>query len=423
MKARITAIGNEILIGQVLDTNSNWLATELTRLGFDVENIAVIPDVRAAIESALSSAEGACDLICFTGGLGPTSDDITKQTFADYFGEPLVMDSEVLADVTAFLARRGRTALVNLNRSQAMVPKGATVLRNLVGTAPGSWFEKDGTVFVSMPGVPYEMRKMMNDEVIPRIREKFDLSVIYQKTVLTFGIPESDLAARIAKWEAALDDIEIAYLPSPAGVRLRLTLRGTDREALKAKVGERIAELDKQIPGDIYGYDTDTLASVVGQLLLGKKKSMATAESCTGGLIGHQITSHPGASAYYLGSIIAYDNRVKIGLLGVNEADIDAHGAVSRRVVESMAEGVMGCTGADYAVATSGIAGPDGGTLEKPVGTVWIAAASKTRTISKRFQFGERRDVNIARSAASALNMLRKLLLEEDPAGSEGGAQ
>ncbi len=415
MKARITAIGNEILIGQVVDTNSNWLAKKLTAIGFDIEQITAISDTPEAIGNALISAEGRVALSCFTGGLGPTSDDITRSVFTDYFGTELVLDEAVLQDVTAFLERRGRTDITALNRDQAMVPKNAVVLRNPVGTAPGSWFERSGTIFVSMPGVPYEMKQIMRESVLPRLvsRASLQLPVIHQKTVLTFGIPESDLSMRIAEWEAGLKEISLAYLPSPAGVRLRLTCQGADRAQLEKKLEREIAALHRIIPGDIYGYDEDNLAKVVGEMLLEKGATLATAESCTGGEIARQITANPGASRYYVGSVVAYALEVKVGILGVDPEDLERDGAVSQSVVEAMAKGARNHLGANYAVAVSGIAGPDGGSLEKPVGTVWIAAASAETVVSRRFQFGERRDVNIARSAAWALNMIRQLLTSD----------
>jgi nicotinamide-nucleotide amidase len=348
-----------------------------------------------------------------TGGLGPTSDDITRKVLAVYFNTELVFSEEVRGDIEAFLQRRGRSDVSRANLTQAYVLKDATVLRNPIGTAPGSWIERNGTVFVSLPGVPFEMKELMSSTVIPEIKRRFTLPSIYQRTVLTHGIAESDLAEMIAKWEAGLGDISLAYLPSPGLVRLRLTKVDAFHPAAKDSVEHAIDSLRPLLGNAIFGYDDDAMEQVVGELLIRKGWTCATAESCTGGAIAARITRISGASAYFNGGVVAYSNEVKVKILGVPQSVLDAHGAVSYEVVEIMARNVLDVMGADCSIAVSGIAGPKGGTPEKPVGLVWIAAACRNRVISQSFEFGERRDTNIERSSMCGLNMLRKLLIEE----------
>ena len=413
MRAVIITIGNELLIGQVQDTNSGWIAGQLANLGITVTKSLSVPDTDIGIREALSAVEGATDLVIMTGGLGPTSDDITRQVLTAYFETEPVFNEAVFEDIRSFLERRGRTDVSPSNRAQAYVPRGATVLRNPIGTAPGTWVERGSTVFVSLPGVPFEMKELMNSSVLPLVRRRFSLPSVHRRTVLVHGIPEADLADHIADWESGLKNIELAYLPSPGQVRLRLTAADENREAATQRIQLACEGLSALLKDEIFGYDDDTMEAVVGSLLRKKGATAATAESCTGGAIAARITRISGASDYFKGGVVAYANEIKTGVLGVPREIIDTRGAVSRETVEAMAQGARRLMETDYAVAVSGIAGPSGGTPEKPVGTVWIAAASNTRTVSERFRFGERRDTNIDRTVISALNMLRKLLIEE----------
>jgi nicotinamide-nucleotide amidase len=413
MKASIIAIGNEILVGQVRDTNSNWIAQTLRAIGVTLTNIYAVADTEDAVREALSLVEGRQDLVIMTGGLGPTSDDITRKVLASYFNTELVFSEEVMSDIEAFLLRRGRSDLSRANLTQAYVLKDATVLRNPIGTAPGSLIERNGTIFVSLPGVPFEMKELMTSTVIPEIKKRFSLPSIFQRTVLTHGIAESDLAEMIATWEQGLGDISLAYLPSPGLVRLRLTKVDADHQAAKAAVERAIDDLRPLLGDAVFGYDDDTMEQVVGELLLKKGAACATAESCTGGAIAARITRIPGASAYFKGAVVAYSNEAKEKVLGVPKSVLEARGAVSREVVEIMARNVLDVMGADFGIAVSGIAGPTGGSPDKPVGLVWLAAACRRLVVSHSFQFGERRDTNIARSVMCGLNMLRKLLIEE----------
>lgn len=418
MKASIIAIGNEILVGQVQDTNSAWIAERLRAAGAPLTNIFAVGDTAEALREILSFLDGRADLVIMTGGLGPTSDDITRKILSSYFDAELVFCPEAEQDMVQFLMRRGKgdIDISSANRTQAYVLKGATVLRNPIGTAPGMWLERNGTVFVSLPGVPFEMKALMSSQVLPMIESRFCLSVIHQRTVLVHGISESELAERIVEWEAGLkrDEVSLAYLPSPGLVRLRLTATGDDRERLESRIDRAVFELNDILGDAIFGMDDDTLEKKVGELLLERGLTAATAESCTGGAVAARITRVPGASAYFKGSVVAYSNEVKTDVLNVPKDLLDTRGAVSRETVETMAGNVLDTMGVDCSVAVSGIAGPGGGTEEKPVGSVWIAAASKDRVMSRMFQFGERRrDTNIARTVMTALGMLRKLLIED----------
>lgn len=415
MQAEIITIGDEILIGQIVDTNSAWMATLLNEKGIKVYQITSVSDNREHIISALKDAVLRADIILITGGLGPTRDDITKNTLCEYFNATLRLDNDVLADVEKIFQKYNRP-LTELNRKQAEVPVNCIPLRNKNGTASGMWFEEKGKIYVSMPGVPYEMKALMAEEVIPRLEKKFTLPVIMHKNVLTQGIGESFLADKIADWETSLEkeEIKLAYLPSPSVVRLRLSTRGTDAKVLKERIDRKIAELQK-IAGDyIYGYDNDTLEGVVGSLLLKCKQSLSTAESCTGGYIAHRITSIAGSSEYFKGAVIAYANEIKTKELGVSPEILEKHGAVSQAVVEQMASAARLNLNTDYAIAVSGIAGPGGGTADKPVGTVWIAIATPKKIISKLYRFGDNRERNIVITALTALNMLRKAILSQE---------
>lgn len=407
IKAEILTIGDEILYGQILDTNTQWISTELDALGIRVIRRTTIGDNRADIIHAVAEAEKSADIVLITGGLGPTNDDLTKPCLADYFGVELKMHDEALQHITNLFTRRGRE-LTPLNRAQAELPENCTMLVNENGSAPGMWFDEHNTVFVSMPGVPFEMKALMRNEVIPRLRKRFKLPVIFHKLVRTAGIGESWLADKIADWENNLPPhIKLAYLPSLGMVRLRLTASGNDKAALQKDVDAEIEKVMPIIQKYVYGYDHTTLEEAIGLALKTEGLTLSTAESCSGGFLAHQITKVPGSSAYYTGSVISYDNTVKTAELGVNADDLEKYGAVSEQVVIQMAEGVRSKLGTDYALSTSGIAGPDGGTEEKPVGTIWIACADKNGTVAKKLQLTTDRMVNIQYTAAAALNLLR----------------
>ena len=412
MRAEIITIGDEILIGQIVDTNSAWMATLLNETGIKVHQITSVSDNKEHILTTLKEASERADIILITGGLGPTRDDTTKHTIAEYFKVKLRLDESVLEDVTALFKKFGRD-VTPINRKQAEIPENCTPLHNKNGTAPGMWFEEKGKIYVSMPGVPFEMKALMTDEVIPRLKKKFTLPIIIHKNVLTQGIGESMLAEKIADWEDSLaqEDIKLAYLPASSTVRLRLSISGNDAKVLQERIDRKVAELQKIVGQHIYGYDNDTLEGIIGKLLLERKQTISTAESCTGGSIAHRIVSVPGSSAYYKGSVVSYSYETKTTELGVNRETLMKLGAVSQEVVEQMAAGAKQRLNTDYAIAVSGIAGPDGGTPDKPVGTVWIALATPTGIVSKRFQFGGDRERNIIVTGLTALNMLRKEIL------------
>jgi nicotinamide-nucleotide amidase len=412
LNAILITIGDEILIGQVLDTNSAWIAAALNAAGFKVNKIISVADSRESILNCLKEAEGKADLIIITGGLGPTKDDITKACLSEYFDSPLVCHEPSLKNVERIFNNRG-IKISEINRKQADIPECAKPLLNKLGTAPGMWFERDNTIIVSMPGVPYEMKYLTKEYVIPELIKRSDKPHIYHRTVLTIGIGESHLSERIASWEDDLpEEIKLAYLPQPGMVRLRLTSFGRTAHENKVLVDNEIQKLIQLIPGLIFGFDNDKLESVIGSLLKEKSLSISTAESCTGGYIAHLLTSVAGSSSYYKGSVVSYANSIKEKSLGVNSEMLTKYGAVSREVVTAMAVGVRELMETDYSLATSGIAGPEGGTPEKPVGTVWIALASDNGVISSKFLFGEHRERNIRKAALSALNMLRLDLLK-----------
>lgn len=410
MQAEIVTIGDEILIGQIVDTNSAWMGKQLNKIGVEVYQISSIGDNKEHIYRALDSLHHDTKLVFITGGLGPTNDDITKNTLSKYFDTKLVFNEELYKDIEKLFQSIGRE-VTELNRMQAEVPEACYPIRNPKGTAPGMWFEKDGVSYISMPGVPYEMKSIMSDFVIPKIIAEFDTPFIIHRTVLTQGIPESYLAETLKEWEGSLpSEIKLAYLPSAGTVRLRLSARGIDEDFLNNLLNEQVALLQPLIGNAIFGYHDDKLEEVVGEMLKLQGKTLSTAESCTGGYIAHQLTSIPGSSAYFMGAVVSYDNAVKQNSLGVNNSDIIEYGAVSEEVVTQMAVGVREQMNTDYAIATSGIAGPDGGTKEKPVGTVWIAIATPEEVIAKKFSFGKSRERNIKKTALMALDMLRKEL-------------
>ena len=413
MKAEIITIGDELLIGQVVDTNSAWMAEHLNLVGLQVHQITSISDDRNHILSALALAAQRANVILITGGLGPTNDDLTKPTLCAYFDTPLVFHQPTYDHIEQLFGQRGYP-MTEVNRHQADVPQSCTVIPNLNGTAPGMWFEQDGIIYVSMPGVPFEMKPMMLNEILPRLLKRFEGSFILHRTILTQGIGESALAEKIEAWEDALPaNIKLAYLPQPGIVRLRLTATGDNKQELSAKVKNQIEKLLQIIPHLVFGFDEDSLEAVVGKLLLKKHRTVATAESCTGGYLAHLFTSVAGSSAWYMGSVVAYQNSIKTQSLNVPEKMIEEYGAVSQQVVEAMADGMRKSFDTDYALAVSGIAGPDGGSNEKPVGTTWIALATPQGVTSQKFLFGEHRQRNIRKAALTALNMLRLELLKD----------
>jgi nicotinamide-nucleotide amidase len=413
MFAEIITIGDEILIGQVIDTNSAWMAEALNGIGISVIQITSVSDGEQAIVQALDQAGARADIILITGGLGPTRDDITKNVLAGYFGSRLVRNDEVLEMVKEFITSRG-VEMNELNLGQAMVPDNCTVIPNRWGTAPGMWFRKNGKDFIFMPGVPYEMKGIMTGFILPELRKRHDLPVIIHRTVVTQGIPESHLAILLEKYEDTLSgEFRLAYLPSPGMVRLRLSITGKDREKTENLMNSELERLLKIVSDHLVATTDEKLEKIIGELLYKKGSTLSMAESCTGGMIAHLITSIPGSSRYFTGSVVAYSNKIKEEILGVNKEIIESFGAVSEQVVREMAAGAMKLFGTDYSVATSGIAGPDGGTMEKPVGLVWIAVASRDRIIAEKFNFGNQRDTNIQKASLTALNMLRKLVLNK----------
>lgn len=411
MQAEIITIGDELLIGQVVDTNSAWLGSTLGDDGIKVIQITSVQDHAAQIVQAVNDALSRADIVLMTGGLGPTKDDITKKTLAEMFGMKLVRNEQVYEMVGKQLALRG-IAFTELNQGQALVPDGCTVLPNRNGTAPGMWFERDGKVLISMPGVPFEMKALVKDEVLPRLRKHFALDANVHRTIITFGLAESILADTIASWEEALPPyLHLAYLPSALCIRLRLSAYEIDRQKAEQEIESQIGKLSKVIPHYIIGSEDDSLESVTGALLKTRGETLATAESCTGGNIAHRFTAMPGASEYFKGGVVAYSNEVKIALLGVDPESLNRYGAVSQSVAEQMAEGVRRATGATYGISTTGIAGPTGGTPEKPVGTVWMAVATPNGVFSRRMVFGSVRSQNIERASSNCINLLRLQLL------------
>lgn len=412
MLAEIITIGDELLIGQIVDTNSAWIGQQMNQVGFKVHQITSVSDNREHILSALAEASQRVQMVLITGGLGPTKDDITKKTLAEYFGTDFVFSQEAYEDVEYLFKIRGRE-VTPLNRLQAEVPSNCTVLRNRVGTAPGMWFEENGVVYASMPGVPHEMKYLMENEVLPRLKSKFKTPFILHRTLLTQGIGESFLAEKIADFEDQLPPhIRLAYLPAAGSVRLRLS--GWGEEAfIRSEMSRLVADLQERVKEYLYGFDEETIAGVLGDLLRKNGLTISTAESCTGGNIAHLLTSIPGSSSWYMGSTITYSYESKTELLGVPKEVIEKHGAVSEEVVTSMVNNAKKLLGTSCAVATSGIAGPGGGTPDKPVGTVWIAVSSPRQTIAKKVLLGDNRLRTIQVASETALNMLRKLLISE----------
>ncbi|MDR0420724.1 MAG: competence/damage-inducible protein A [Prevotellaceae bacterium] len=415
MNAEIITIGDEILIGQIVDTNSTYIAQQLNLAGISVYQKTSISDNRKHIIENIDRAFTTSDIIIITGGLGPTSDDITKQVLAEYFGAHSMKTHEPSLEIIKSLMQRIDIPMNETNRKQAELPDCCIPILNRNGTAPAMWFERNGKILIAMPGVPFEMKAIMND-VIPMLGNHFKLQTVYHKTLLTYGIPESVLAERIKEWETNLPKhLHLAYLPNPeSGVRLRLSAYEiNDRNSLIKEIDENFDMLRKILKSAVYGENDDNLAIAAGKLLQQKQAMLATAESCTGGHIAGMITANAGSSKYFTGSVVAYSNDVKIKTLGVNASDIKKYGAVSEQVVCQMAQGARIALNAEYAIATSGIAGPDGGSIEKPVGTVWIAVATPQKVIAQKHVLAKLRNVNISRASAIALNMLRLELINE----------
>ncbi|MFT4736038.1 MAG: nicotinamide-nucleotide amidase [Cyclobacteriaceae bacterium] len=406
-KAIIISIGDEILYGQTLDTNSHWISGELDKVGIKVLKKLTIADNRNEILESFKQAKEEADIVLITGGLGPTTDDLTKPLLAEFFGVSMVMNEDALEEVTQLFARSGRE-MSEANRGQAELPSNCTKITNSLGTAPGMWFDEENIIFIAMPGVPYEMKRMMELTLLPKLVERYVDGVIYHKVIKTIGIPESKLAAKIAEVADNLPDtIKLAYLPSYGQVKLRLTSTGPDFQQLKFETDKVVKAMLPLIETYVYGYDDDEIEAVIGSLLMDRNCTLGTAESCTGGNVAALITSVAGSSRYYQGSIISYDNRIKIEQLNVNKELIHSHGAVSEEVVCQMANGVRERLGVDIGLATSGIAGPDGGTADKPVGTIWIAYADKDKTIAKKLQLTKDRKLNITFTSYALLNLLR----------------
>ncbi len=421
MNAGIIIIGDEILIGQVVDINSSWISREMNKIGFRSETVITVGDDGKSISDAIDRCLEVADVVFMTGGLGPTKDDITKKVICEKFGTELVLNEAVLANVAEMLGRRG-IALTENNRSQALVPATATVINNAVGTAPGIMMEVPSNslpersrrvelvgrnkLLFSMPGVPFEMRYLMEHEIVPLIKKHYNLKPVFHKTLLLTGIAESILAEKISDWEHSLvKNVRLAYLPAYSSIRLRLSVYQPD-DTTESYINAKVEELKRIVPENIIAYEDIKLEELVGKLFKDKLCTVATAESCTGGKVASLITSVSGSSEYYKGSVVSYCNEVKANVLGVSRADLEKYGAVSSTVAEQMAVGVRKLLGVDYAVSTTGIAGPTGGSDEKPVGTVWIAVATPTKVVSRKYIFGKDRSINIERFAASALSML-----------------
>jgi nicotinamide-nucleotide amidase len=413
MKVSIISIGDELLIGQVVNTNASWMSQLLVSNGMNVDKVYTISDKRADIEETLSLSLKGSDAVIITGGLGPTKDDVTKKTLCDFFNSELVEDSATFEVISDIFAKRGYP-MTDTNRQQALVPKCSKVLLNKRGTAPGMWFEVGAKVVVSLPGVPFEMQYLMNEEVVPRMLEHFMVEHIIHKNLLFQGIGESFLSDRIENWELALpQNIKLAYLPKAGLLRLRLTAIGADKEVLMAKIDELVKELYSMVGEYILGEDMENLAEVLAYKMKTEGKTLAVAESCSGGAIASSITQKAGASKYFKGGVVAYSNAVKENVLGVKSSTLAEHGAVSEETATEMVRGVLKLMDADYAIATTGIAGPGGGTPEKPVGTVWIAVASKDEVFAQKMTFGDDRLRVIERTANQAFANMLKLITKK----------
>ena len=410
MKCIIVSIGDELLIGQTINTNAGWMGAELNRIGVEVIEVLTISDQGPAINEAMTYASSKSEIVLITGGLGPTKDDITKKVFADYFNVPLVENKEALENVEGFFARYNRPMLP-VNKLQALVPKGCDMLLNKAGTAPGMWMEDDNSVFVSMPGVPSEMKYLMEKEVLPKLKSCFDLPSIVHKTIMTQGVGESYIADEIEDIEDNLPNhIKLAYLPSPGLVKLRLSGRGKDAKLIEEEIEALFDKIEARIKDAVFAREERSLQAVIGVKLGSKGLTISTAESCTSGALAARITTVSGSSKYFVGSVVAYSNEVKHQQLGVPVATLEEFGSVSEATVRKMAKGAQKLFKTDYAIATSGIAGPDGGTDEKPVGTVWIAVAGPEGVLAERFQMGKGRSRVVEKTILTSLSLLLKLI-------------
>lgn len=413
MNVHIITVGDEILIGQIVDTNSAWMAQQLNLIGARVISIHSVSDELAEIEKALDTGLKNADVILITGGLGPTKDDITKKALANFFSVEMVFHQPTYDRILRLFERWGRPSTIS-HREQCYMPANATILYNKMGTAPGMWFEYQGKVAVSMPGVPYEMKYLMEKEVLPSLASHFPGKPIAHRTILTVGEGEARIAARLARFEEGLSqNIKLAYLPGLGQVRLRLSATGDDAGAMQKALNTKAKELEELLAPFVFGYEGDTLETVVGKMLTQRAKTICTAESCTGGYLAHKITSVSGASTYFMGSIVAYSNAVKRKQLKVRQATLEKHGAVSEQTVVEMVKEALELFETDVAIAVSGIAGPSGGTAEKPVGTIWLAVGNGGVTKTLKLQIGKDRLKNIQYSTVRALDMLRCFLLEQ----------
>lgn len=414
MKASIITIGDEILIGQIVDTNSGFIAKSLDHIGVEVHEMISISDDKKHILDTFAQLQNKVDLVIVTGGLGPTKDDVTRKTFCEYFEDELVMDAKVLAHVTELIEGFYKRPISQLNKDQALVPSKCTVLHNKVGTAPGMWMKKENTVFVSLPGVPYEMKYLVEEEIIPKIIREYKRPYILHKTILTYGQGESLVAERIEDWENNLPEfIKLAYLPNPGRVRLRLSARGTNKELLEAAIEENVKSLDTIIHDIIVGYeDNETIETVVGKILTKQNKTISTAESFTGGKIASVLSAIPGASAYFKGSVVSYATEAKVNVLGVSQDLVDKFSVVSAEVVSAMVLNVKEILKTDYAIATTGNAGPTKGDSEAEIGTVFIALATPDGIIVEEFNFGQPREKVIDRAVNKSLEILKKEILK-----------
>tara|TARA_R110000868_G_scaffold6287_2_gene35815 strand:- start:1479 stop:2726 length:1248 start_codon:yes stop_codon:yes gene_type:complete len=410
MFAEIITIGDEILIGQIVDTNSAFIAKELNKIGVSVYQITSVQDDEKHILQALHDAESHADIVIITGGLGPTKDDITKHTLCTYFNDYLVENSEVLQHVETLFKKILATPISQVNKNQALVPSKATVLHNAFGTAPGMWMKSNNTVFVSLPGVPFEMKNLILNQVIQKIQKEFHRPFILHKTMITYGIGESALAERIADWENQLpNDVKLAYLPSLGKVRLRLSTKGNDQKKIETIIASEVAKLYTIIGDLIHGEEDDeTIEEVVGKLLTHKKMTLSTAESFTGGKIAEQITAIPGASIYFKGSVVSYATETKINVLQVPKSLIDTYSVVSGQVAEAMAKNVRELLKTDFSIATTGNAGPSKGDSDEEIGTVFIAIATPNGVFSEKYKMGSQRERVVQKSVYKAFEMVEK---------------
>lgn len=414
MQAEIITIGDEILIGQIVDTNSAFLGKELNKIGLSIYQITSVQDDREHILKALKEAEENADIIIITGGLGPTKDDITKHTICEYFNDTLVENKDVLANVEHIFSKYNKP-LLSVNKQQALVPSKAEVLMNYYGTAPGMWLEKNGKVFISLPGVPYEMKALILEQVFPKLRQKFKFPFIMHKTLLTYGMGESSVAERIDSWANALPSfVKLAYLPSLGRVRLRLSAKATDRGIVEIEIQKQVELLIPQIQDIFVGFEEDeSIEAIIGKQLSEMGKTVSLAESCTGGRIAQAFTSNSGASAYFKGGVVSYATASKTDILKVSKTDIEAHSVVSEDVAKTMAKNVRTLFNSDFAISTTGNAGPTKGDSEAEVGTVWIGIATKDTVYAEVFNFGNHREKVIMRAANKAFEMLQKEILKK----------